>query len=218
MAARFGTEHHELIVEPTRADVLPKLAWHYDEPFADSSAIPTYYVSKITREHVTVALSGDGGDENFAGYGRYARAQELQERLDHGLLRLAQPLLRLAAGALPWARPGKRYAGLLGAGDSGVTTRAGDVRTVGTLRHLLTADLRGAVAAPSPRRFSRLASDLAAPDYVVRACSSSTSTPTCPSDILTKVDRASMAVSLEVAGAAARSRSDGVCRRRSRRR
>src|SRR5437773_7615197 len=68
VATRYGTDHYELVVKPNALEVLPKLAWHFDEPFADSSAIPTYYVSKITREHVTVALSGDGGDENFAGY------------------------------------------------------------------------------------------------------------------------------------------------------
>ena len=67
VATRYGTDHYELVVKPNALEVLPKLAWHFDEPFADSSAIPTYYVSKITREHVTVALSGDGGDENFAG-------------------------------------------------------------------------------------------------------------------------------------------------------
>src|SRR5207253_3087137 len=58
-AQRLGTEHHEFRVEPECASVLEKLVWHYDEPFADSSAIPTYYVSKLTREHVTVALTGD---------------------------------------------------------------------------------------------------------------------------------------------------------------
>jgi asparagine synthase (glutamine-hydrolysing) len=72
LAERYGTEHHELIVKPNAAEVLPLLVRHYNEPFADSSALPTYYVSKITRQQVTVALSGDGGDESFAGYDNYA--------------------------------------------------------------------------------------------------------------------------------------------------
>lgn len=71
LAERYGTEHHELIVKPNAAEVLPLLVRHYNEPFADSSALPTYYVSKMTRKHVTVALSGDGGDESFAGYDNY---------------------------------------------------------------------------------------------------------------------------------------------------
>ena len=73
IAKRYGTEHQEFIVKPEAAEVLPKIAWHYDEPFADASALPTYYVSKFTSEHVKVALSGDGGDENFCGYRRYQR-------------------------------------------------------------------------------------------------------------------------------------------------
>jgi asparagine synthase (glutamine-hydrolysing) len=72
LADRYGTEHHELIVKPNAAEVIPLLVRHYNEPFADSSALPTYYVSKMTRNHVTVALSGDGGDESFAGYDNYA--------------------------------------------------------------------------------------------------------------------------------------------------
>jgi asparagine synthase (glutamine-hydrolysing) len=76
LAARaYGTEHHEFVVRPDAIDLLPKLVWHYDQPFADSSAIPTYLVSKLTREHVTVALTGDGGDELFAGYDRFAAAR-----------------------------------------------------------------------------------------------------------------------------------------------
>ena len=68
---KYNTEHNEFIVEPKAMEILPKLVWHYDEPYSDSSAIPTYYVSRETRKYVTVALSGDGGDESFAGYARY---------------------------------------------------------------------------------------------------------------------------------------------------
>jgi asparagine synthase (glutamine-hydrolysing) len=77
---RYATDHHEMIVEADAVAILDELTWFYDEPFGDSSAIPTYYVSKITRENVTVALSGDGGDENFAGYRRYYFDQ-LENRL-----------------------------------------------------------------------------------------------------------------------------------------
>jgi len=79
VAERFKTDHHEFQVTPERMEeILPKLVWHFDEPFADSSMIPTYYVSKITRERVTVALSGDGGDELFAGYTRH-QGEKLSE-------------------------------------------------------------------------------------------------------------------------------------------
>jgi asparagine synthase (glutamine-hydrolysing) len=81
VAERFETEHHELVVRPDAAAVLPKLAWHYDEPFADSSAVPTYCVAELTRRHVTVALNGDAGDESFGGYERYV-AQQLGQRFD----------------------------------------------------------------------------------------------------------------------------------------
>lgn len=76
LAARaLDTDHHEFVVRPDAIDLLPKLVWHYDQPFADSSAIPTYLVAQLTREHVTVALTGDGGDELFAGYERFAAAR-----------------------------------------------------------------------------------------------------------------------------------------------
>ena len=72
VARRFNTEHHEFVVNPTATNVLPTLAAAFDEPFADSSALPTYYLAQLTRQHVTVALNGDGGDESFFGYERYA--------------------------------------------------------------------------------------------------------------------------------------------------
>ena len=80
VARQFGTDHHDQTVQPDAVGVVDKLAWHYDEPFADSSAVPTYYVSQVARQHVTVALSGDGGDENFAGYRRY-KFDQLENRL-----------------------------------------------------------------------------------------------------------------------------------------
>ncbi len=71
VAKHFDTDHTEIIVEPKMTDILPKLVWHYDQPFADTSIIPSYYVSNVTRKYVKVALNGDGGDENFCGYLRY---------------------------------------------------------------------------------------------------------------------------------------------------
>lgn len=71
VAELYNTEHHEFVVKPNALEILPMLVQHYGEPYADSSAIPTYYLSSMTRQHVTVALNGDAGDENFAGYDRY---------------------------------------------------------------------------------------------------------------------------------------------------
>jgi asparagine synthase (glutamine-hydrolysing) len=76
VAERYHTDHHEFIVKPDAQAIFPELVWHYNEPFADSSAIPTYYVSKLARQYVTVVLTGDGGDENFAGYPRYQNLAE----------------------------------------------------------------------------------------------------------------------------------------------
>ena len=74
VARRYATEHHEFVVAPHAVDLVEKLVWHHDQPFGDSSAIPTYLLNELTRRHVTVALSGDGGDELFAGYERFAAA------------------------------------------------------------------------------------------------------------------------------------------------
>jgi asparagine synthase (glutamine-hydrolysing) len=81
VAKALGSEHHELLVKPDAIADLPRLVWHLDQPFADSSALPTYYVSRATRERVTVALSGDGGDELFAGYQRRYGIHRLEQRL-----------------------------------------------------------------------------------------------------------------------------------------
>jgi asparagine synthase (glutamine-hydrolysing) len=94
-AEHLKTEHHEQVVDPSALKILPRLIEQYDEPFADSSAIPTMYLSEMTRSHVTVALSGDGGDELFAGYERY-RAVQLAGKFD----RLPRPLKRLIAAPL----------------------------------------------------------------------------------------------------------------------
>ena len=79
VAKKFGTQHHEFIIQPDIIKCLPKLVWHYNEPFADSSMIPTYYLAKETSNYVKVALNGDGGDENFAGYDRYYQTMVLSK-------------------------------------------------------------------------------------------------------------------------------------------
>jgi asparagine synthase (glutamine-hydrolysing) len=104
-AQRLGTHHHEYEVTPDAISMMPDLMWHYDEPFSDSSAIPTMYLSRVTRQEVTVALSGDGGDELFAGYGRY-RAVELAQRIDALPLSIRQGLAK-ASSFLPLStKPG----------------------------------------------------------------------------------------------------------------
>jgi asparagine synthase (glutamine-hydrolysing) len=95
VARRFGTEHHELVVRPDAVDLVPALVRAFDEPFADSSAVPVYCVSRLAREHVTVVLSGEGGDEVFAGYDTYTagRLAELYRRLPATLSRRLLPAL-----------------------------------------------------------------------------------------------------------------------------
>jgi len=106
VAKRYHTDHNEFIVSPDAKAIIPELVWHYNEPFADSSAIPTYYVSKMARQFVTVVLTGDGGDENFAGYPRYQVAHEsaqsnLNPRHWLRLLKLATDWCSFAYGNLP---------------------------------------------------------------------------------------------------------------------
>lgn len=109
VAERYGTEHHEFVVRPDAAAVLPLLVEHYNEPFADSSALPTYYLSKMTREHVTVALSGDGGDENFSGYDHYARVAgwSSADAIPRPIRRAMAPVASLL-GAMPYSNASAR--------------------------------------------------------------------------------------------------------------
>ncbi len=125
VAAHFATEHHEQRVTPRAREILDVLAWHYDEPFADSSAIPTWYVARHARQRVTVALTGDAGDEGFLGYDRYVAARlaarfdrlpgwtraalaRLVERLPRGESKSARHRLYRFAAALP-AGGARRY-------------------------------------------------------------------------------------------------------------
>jgi asparagine synthase (glutamine-hydrolysing) len=97
VAQRYQTEHRERVVEPDAAAVIPRLVWHYGEPFADPSMVPTYYVSQLAREEVTVVLNGDGGDEAFFGYGRYVTCRSLSH-LDHLPIGLRRAVRRAIAG------------------------------------------------------------------------------------------------------------------------
>ncbi|MEJ7623623.1 MAG: asparagine synthase (glutamine-hydrolyzing) [Pyrinomonadaceae bacterium] len=100
VAEHVGAEYHEFIVRPNALDVLPTLVEHYGEPYADSSAIPTYYVAKETRKHVTVALNGDGGDESFAGYERYT-AMRIAEAYRRVPAALRKVFVEAPVGLLP---------------------------------------------------------------------------------------------------------------------
>jgi asparagine synthase (glutamine-hydrolyzing) len=103
VAQHFGTEHHEFFVKYDLVSILPQLVWDYDEPFADSSLLPTYYVSKLAREHVTVVLTGDGGDEIFGGYEQYRREYQI-----YHMPALVRTALAQAGRLLPHGVRGKR--------------------------------------------------------------------------------------------------------------
>src|SRR5439155_2238015 len=118
VARHFGTEHHEFVVKPDGLSILDRLVWHFDEPFADSSAIPTWYVSEIARRHVTVVLSGDGGDELFGGYDRYIPHPRVAafDRYSPAALR---PVASAAAAALPLGARGKNFLRHVGRDERG---------------------------------------------------------------------------------------------------
>jgi asparagine synthase (glutamine-hydrolysing) len=194
VAARYRTQHVELVVKPDVMEILPRLAWQFDEPFADASAVPTYCVSRITREHVTVALSGDGGDESFAGYRRYADALRLDRHA--ALLRPLRPLLRAVAARLPEGARGRGRLQALAASRVERYLRLMTYQDERALASLLTAEAGGDAVPSRTERFERLADEagtrghLSTLQYLdVRHY--------LPEDILTKVDRTSMLVSLE---------------------
>jgi asparagine synthase (glutamine-hydrolysing) len=116
-ADRFKTDHTEFRVSPSAIDLIEKLVWHHDGPFGDSSAVPTYLVAKLTREHVTVALTGDGGDELFAGYLRFYAAL-LAERIPSAAGRAAHAVLSLLpvpANERHWLARAQRFVRSMGA-------------------------------------------------------------------------------------------------------
>jgi asparagine synthase (glutamine-hydrolysing) len=200
VAQLLDTEHHEFRVTADAIDVLPRLVWHYGEPFADPSAIPTFHLSEIARRYVTVALNGDGGDESFAGYERYAthallgrlpRVPAGPAWLQRALERPVRPALlrRLAwaARTLPLTAP-ERYA-------RSMTVMAPTVR-----ERLYTPAFRaeiGEADAASEVIGRAFACDSAGDELVHRLVSTDVQTY-LPDDLLVKVDIASMAHSLEL--------------------
>ncbi len=216
VAERYATEHHEVLVQPDVAEVLPKIAAAYDQPFADSSAIPTYYVSQAARAFVKVVLNGDGGDEVFCGYRRYlaARINARLRMLDGPAWR---PLWRAVGAVLPvprGARTGYAFAHRLVRG-MGLELPARylawnvDGFSEGELQALLKPDwwmtyaagekprgpltLRVKGSLKSAARFAWERSDLGWVDHMLATDFATT----LPNDLLVKMDIASMAHGLE---------------------
>ncbi|HZH28354.1 MAG TPA: asparagine synthase (glutamine-hydrolyzing) [Azospirillaceae bacterium] len=202
VARHLGTDHTEMYVGEAEAlDVVPRLPDMYDEPFADSSQIPTHLVSALARRHVTVALSGDGGDELFAGYNRYAWAERVwsvARRLPPG----AGPVLGGAVRAVPpgmWDRLGP---GVARAGDK--LHKAAGLLSAGSREEIyrrLVAQWDGPLPVRGgfgevPSRLDDPALAAATPDFL-RWMQLADALTYLPDDVLAKVDRASMAVALE---------------------
>ena len=204
VARYFDTEHHEQIVRPDAVGIVEKLAWHYDEPFADSSAVPTYYVSKTAREHVTVALSGDGGDENFAGYRRYyfdQRENWLRSWLPSEVRR---PVFGTLASLYPkadWAPRifrGKATFENLARAPIEAYFRSVSAVQSSLKRELLHPDVMSHLASYDSLDVLRHYYDKADTEDTLSRIQYVDIKTYLTDDILTKVDRASMANSLEV--------------------
>jgi asparagine synthase (glutamine-hydrolysing) len=196
VARHFGTDHHELVVQPDAIGILDQLVSHFDEPFADSSAIPTWYVSEMARRHVTVVLSGDGGDELFGGYDRYLPHPRVAT-FDRYSPRALRRVAAMAAARLPHGVRGKNFLRHVGHDDRGRYLDA--IRFFGTDEKpaLLTMDARRRMREPDAehrlaRHFERY-SHLPWPSQMMRFDTDTY----LPEDVLTKVDRMSMAHSIE---------------------
>lgn len=196
-AEKFGTDHHEFFVTPEICEIVDELAWHFDEPFADSSAIPTYMVSKLARDFVTVVLSGDGGDELFAGYTRYVVQQK---RAGFELLPkpLRAGLMRPLSERLPHASWGRNYLHNVSLDPISRYLDSVSVFTSLNRRSLYTSDFARQLAPAGyvGKTFEELAENVRSNDPLDRLLYIDSKTY-LPGDILTKVDRMSMAVSLE---------------------
>ena len=198
VATHLGTESHEKIVRPDIVDLLPKLAWHLDEPFADSSAVPTYYVSKAAREHVIVALSGDGGDELWAGYARH-RVERWEVAARQWLGIKGSRLAGRLAARLPLSVKGARSLRHLALAPA-------DAYAQKHAYGMFENGLRAALYSPDFAREVRDADPFVGFRSAYQACPSSDPVDRAlyvdvktylVDDIMTKVDKMSMAVSLE---------------------
>ncbi len=201
IADRFGTDHHEFVVRPDAVDTLPLLVRHYEEPYADSSALPTYYVSKLTREHVTVALNGDGGDENFAGYSRYSVQQFslLYDRFRLLNSAVAAPAARLLyrRWKTTFAERADRFAATLGKDYARRYVGYVCYFTEAAKRELYAPGFAARVAASeSEALVAALFTEADTPDRMDQMLYADINSY-LPDDLLAKVDIATMAVSLE---------------------
>ena len=197
-AKHFNTEHHEFIVTPDLVETIDELVWHFDEPFADSSALPTYMVSKMARDFVTVVLSGDGGDELFAGYTRYAtdRRRSGLEKLPRILRR---NLLKPLSEALPHGARGRNflYNTSLDAVDRYIdsVSHFGNLSKIELYSDVLRRNLNGQTGS-AEKVFRRHAASVSSDEAMDKLLYLDSKTY-LPGDILTKVDRMTMATSLE---------------------
>jgi asparagine synthase (glutamine-hydrolysing) len=197
VAAHIGTDHHEILVRPPQLlDALQTLVYHFDEPFGDAACFPTYLVSKLAREHVTVALTGEGGDELFGGYRRYPADAWLNALAP--LLSAAGGLLAPIAGTLPRLRRLKKLIDAGSVADAPARyARLLRVFTDDLLERLVEAEYaRAAAAYDGATAYRRHMHDARGADHMNRLMYVDLKT-WLPDTYLEKVDKTSMAVSLE---------------------